>query len=56
MQKYEYEIQGLWYGQWELETCEDNLKDAKQRLKEYRENQPEVCHRIKKIKIKEIKS
>ena len=53
--KDEYEILGLWYGTWELETCEDSILEAKKRLKEYRENQPEVSHKmvIKRIKIKE---
>ena len=48
----EYEIQGFYYGQWELETTESNYRDAKAQIKLYRENQPEVAHRIKKIRVR----
>jgi len=50
--KDEYEVQGFWCGQWELETTEETYKAAKEQLKLYRENQPEVAHRIKKIQVK----
>lgn len=48
--KYQYEIlytiQGFYYGKWEDETTEEMRKDALERLKEYRTNQPEIPHRI----------
>jgi hypothetical protein len=42
-------IEGFWSSQygWELETSEESYKEAKCRLKEYRDNQPEVNHRIR---------
>lgn len=42
-----------YYGEWEDVTTEPNMKDAKQMLKCYRENQPGTPHRIsvKRIKI-----
>lgn len=40
------------YG-WEEETAETTREEAKQRLREYRENQPEYSHKI--IKKREIK-
>ncbi len=48
----EYESQGFYYGEWELETTESNYRDAKIQIKLYRENQPEVAHRIKKIRVR----
>jgi len=43
----EYIVQGYYQGHgWEDETAEDNRKDARQRLKEYRENQPQYPHRM----------
>ena len=45
---YEYEVQGN-YGQgWEMVTTEDSLVEAKQRLKEYRENEPYPFKIVKK--------
>lgn len=42
----EYQVQGN-YGQgWELETAEDNRKEARTRLREYRENMPQYPHRL----------
>lgn len=49
--RYEYEIQGLWGDEWEHETTEEYIWDARERLREYRENQPEVAHRIKLILV-----
>lgn len=46
----EWEIQGN-YGQgWEMVTTEDNQADARQRLREYNENEPQYPHRIKKVR------
>lgn len=48
----EYIIQGH-YGQgWEDETIESTYKEAKARVKEYRENMPEYPHRIIKRRVK----
>ena len=44
--QYVYTIQGYYYNQWEDETTETNRQDAIQRLKEYRENQPQYIHRL----------
>lgn len=41
-----FEIQGN-YGQgWECVTAEDDRKEARARLKEYRENEPQYSHRM----------
>lgn len=43
-----FEVQGLYLGKWELECNELNPKEAKQRAKEYRENNPSVPIRIRR--------
>jgi hypothetical protein len=48
----EWQIQGLYSGQWEEVCSEDNRKDAQQRLKEYRENESGTPFQIKKVRIK----
>jgi len=48
----EFEIQTKYNGVWECVTTEKTMKQAKQRLKEYRENEPQYCHRIKLKRIK----
>lgn len=52
--KDEYVIIGNYgYGDgWEDLTSEDNRTDAKQRLKEYRENEPQYDHRLIKRRVK----
>lgn len=50
MVEYEYEIQTNYGDGWELSTTESTRKEAGARLKEYRENQPEYAHRIKRVK------
>lgn len=44
-----YDVLGRYSSQygWEAVCTEDNLKDAKERLKEYNENEPEYPHKIK---------
>lgn len=47
-----YEIQGRYgdgYG-WECVTAEDTFPEAKARLTEYRENEPGIPFRIKRVK------
>ncbi len=51
----EFVVQGLYYGQWEDETAEETRKEAKLRLKEYRENIPQYAHRIKTVTTKTLK-
>lgn len=41
----EFEIQGFYCGSWEMVTTETTRKDAKQRLKEYRTNEPKTSFR-----------
>ena len=48
----EWQIQGLYSGQWEEVCSEDNRKEAFQRLKEYRENEIGTHFQIKKVRIK----
>lgn len=43
-----WEVEQLISGQWEPVTAEDSRTEAKARLKEYRENQPEYPARLVK--------
>lgn len=50
--KDEYQIQGNYGHGFEMVTAEDTYKEAKERLKEYRDNEPgipfkTVCKRIR---------
>ncbi len=47
----EYDIEGLYYGEWSVECTEDNVADAKRTLREYRENCPGTAFRIKKHRV-----
>lgn len=48
----EFTIQGN-YGQgWEDVTAEDNRREARERLKEYRENEPQYPHRLITRRVK----
>lgn len=42
----EYHIQGNYGAGWETVTAEDDPDEARQRLTEYDENEPEYPHRI----------
>jgi hypothetical protein len=48
MRKYNYVfvIQGYYCHGWEDETEEDTRKEARQQLRDYRENMPEYPHRM----------
>ena len=48
----EWEIQGLYNGEWECVCTEDNRKVAFQRLKEYGENEPSTNFLIQKKRVK----
>lgn len=51
----EWEIQGFYNGQWECVTSESNRKDARERLKEYRNNEKCSFRIVKKrVKIKQV--
>ena len=47
----EYQIH-QWWGQWEEVCAEDTRRVAMARLREYRENMPEVPVRIVKVRVK----
>ena len=49
----EYQIQGFYTNEWEIVTTEDNFKQAKQRIKEYRENE-NYAFRIVKKRVKKV--
>jgi len=46
---YEYEIQGLYSGEWETVTTEENRKAAKEQAACYRENERGTPFRIKRV-------
>ena len=48
----EYQIHGLYSFGFEEVTAEDTYREAKQRLKEYRENEPDTLFKIIKKRIK----
>jgi hypothetical protein len=48
----EYEIQGDYGGGYEMVTTESTWRDARAQIKCYRENEPGIPFRIKKIRIK----
>ena len=47
-----YEVQGKYAGYWEAVCTEDTLKEAKQRLMEYDENEPRYEHRLKRVRVR----
>ncbi len=52
---YEYEVQGHYsseYG-WERLTTEETFEDAQAQLKCYDENEPDIPHRIRRVKKEE---
>lgn len=48
----EYNIEGLYAYGWETVCCEDTWREARARLREYRENEPGTAFRIKKARVK----
>lgn len=48
----EWEVQGLYNGEWECVTTEDTLKGAKDMLKCYNENETRYPHRIHKVRVR----
>ena len=51
-QNYTYGVFGLYNGEWKEVTCELNRKAALERLKEYRESEPEHQFKLRKYKDK----
>ena len=45
-----FDILGLYSGSWEPVTCEETRKEARERLKEYRENEPGTAFKIRKYR------
>jgi ribulose bisphosphate carboxylase small subunit len=43
----EWEVQGYYYGSWEMVTTEATKKEAMARLREYEANEPGTAFRIK---------
>lgn len=50
MAKYEFDIEGDYGYGFEMVCCESTKKEANQRLKEYRENEPNIIFRIKRVR------
>ena len=50
--KDEYHTQSDYGCGWETVTIDDNYADAKQMLKDYRENEPQYPHRIIKKRVR----
>ena len=47
----EYDVEGCYAGGWEPVTAEDTYREARARLREYRENEPGTAFRIVKHRI-----
>jgi hypothetical protein len=52
----EWRVYGLYIHGWEEVTCEETYREGRERLKEYRENEPEtrfrlICKRIPKVQV-----
>lgn len=43
-----WEVQGYYYGVWEMVTTETSRKEARERIKEYRTNAPMAYRIVKK--------
>ena len=50
--KDDYEVQGYYSQDWEAVCSEDTRKEARMRLKEYTENEPQYPHRIVKKRVR----
>jgi len=48
---YEYDVQGNYGYGWEAVTCEETRREALKRLREYRENEPGVPFRVKRVRV-----
>lgn len=52
MSGYEYEVQGLYSGEWEAVTTEDKRPEALARLAEYRANVAGTVFRVRRVAVK----
>lgn len=48
----EWEVQGLYSGEWETLFTEETREAAAQQKKCYDENEKNVLHRVKKVRVK----
>lgn len=45
-----WEVQGYYCGEWEMLTTEETKLDAHKMCRCYDENEPNVAHRVKKVR------
>ncbi len=50
--KDEFHTQGLYFGVWETVTIDETIAEARQMLRDYDENEPEIPHRIRKVRVR----
>ena len=48
----EIQVQGLYDGEWSVECIADSISNARQLIKEYKENCPFTTFRVKTVRIK----
>lgn len=48
----EFEVQGNYGCGWEVLTTDETLKESRAMLKDYRDNEPSIPHRIVKKRVK----
>lgn len=48
----EYDIEGNYGYGWDVVTCEDTYRAAREQLRVYRENEPDAAHRIVKRRVR----
>lgn len=51
MDDFEIEVQGLYYGGWEMVTTAETQAEAKSLLADYRSAEPGTSFRIKKVYV-----
>ena len=48
----EYEVEGHYGYGWECVCTEETRKEARERLKEYLDNEPQYAHRLRKRRVR----
>jgi hypothetical protein len=48
----EYQVHGLYAHGWEEVTCEETRREARARLREYRENEPSTAFKLVHRRVK----
>ena len=48
----EIQIQGFYYGEWNMECVAESRTDARRLIKEYEKNCPSTLFRVKTVRIK----